>query len=63
MAMLNGEKEKAEAYLAKSSGAEKLNEALGNLYIAQGQYDRAVSSFKEAKTNSAALAQIMSRGG
>jgi len=61
MAMLNGEKEKAEAYLAKSSGAEKLNEALGNLYIAQGQYDRAVSSFKEAKTNSAALAQIMSK--
>ena len=61
MAMLNGEKEKAEAYLAKSSGAEKLNEALGNLYIAQGQYDRAVSSFNDAKTNSAALAQIMSK--
>lgn len=61
LAMLNGEKEKAEAYLAKSSGAEKLNEALGNLYIAQGQYDRAVSSFNDAKTNSAALAQIMSK--
>ncbi len=61
IALLNGEKEKAEAYLAKGSGAENLNEALGNLYIAKGQYDRAVSSFNDAKTNSAALAQIMAK--
>ncbi len=31
---------------------KNLNEALGNLYIAQGQYDRAVNAFGDAKTNS-----------
>ena len=37
------------------------NEALGNLYIAQGQYDRAVSAFGNTKSNSAALAQILAK--
>ena len=59
--MVNGDKEKAASYLSKSTGASKLNEAMGNLYIAQGQYDRAVSSFADAKTNSAAVAQIMAK--
>ncbi len=61
LALINGDKEKAETYLAKSTGANKLNEAMGNLFVAQGQYDRAVSSFADAKTNSAALAQIMAK--
>ncbi|KAA6310383.1 hypothetical protein EZS27_038304, partial [termite gut metagenome] len=34
----------AESYLGQASGANYLNEALGNLYIASGQYERAVSS-------------------
>lgn len=34
---------------------------MGNLYIAQGQYERAVNSFGDAKTNSAALAQILAK--
>ena len=61
LALINGDTEKAETYLAKSTGASKLNEAMGNLYVAQGQYDRAVSSFADAKTNSAAVAQIMAK--
>ena len=61
VALINGDTEKAETYLAKSTGASKLNEAMGNLYVAQGQYDRAVSSFADAKTNSAAVAQIMAK--
>ena len=51
----------AETYLSKSTGANTANEALGNLYIKQGQYDRAVQSFGDTKTNSAALAQILAK--
>ena len=51
----------AEAYLSKSTGANTANEALGNLYIKQGQYDRAVQAFGDTKTNSAALAQILAK--
>ena len=51
----------AENYLSKSTGADAANEALGNLYIKQGQYDRAVAAFGDTKSNSAALAQILSK--
>ena len=51
----------AETYLSKSTGANTANEALGNLYIKQGQYDRAVQAFGDTKTNSAALAQILAK--
>ena len=51
----------AEAYLGKASGANAANEALGNLYIKQGQYQKAVNAFGDAKTNSAAQAQILAK--
>ena len=51
----------AETYLSKATGADAANEALGNLYIKQGQYQRAVSAFGNAKTNSAAQAQILNK--
>lgn len=51
----------AETYLAKATGADTANEALGNLYIKQGQYDKAVAAFGDTKTNSAALAQILTK--
>ena len=51
----------AETYLAKATGANTANEALGNLYIKQGQYDKAVAAFGDTKTNSAALAQILAK--
>ena len=51
----------AETYLSKSTGANTANEALGNLYIKQGQYGRAVQAFGDTKTNSAALAQILAK--
>ena len=51
----------AETYLSKATGADAANEALGNLYIKQGQYQRAVSAFGNAKTNSAAQAQILAK--
>ena len=51
----------AETYLGKATGANAANEALGNLYIKQGQYQRAVNAFGDAKTNSAAQAQILAK--
>ena len=51
----------AETYLSKATGADAANEALGNLYIKQGQYQRAVNAFGNAKTNSAAQAQILAK--
>ena len=51
----------AETYLSKATGASAVNEALGNLYIKQGQYQRAVNAFGDAKTNSAAQAQILAK--
>ena len=61
VALAKGDKTAAEAYLGKAAGAKELGETLGNLYIAQGQYERAVNSFGDAKTNSAALAQILAK--
>ena len=61
VALSKGDKAAAETYLAKASGAPEVNEALGNLYIAQGQYERAVNAFGDTKTNSAALAQILAK--
>ena len=61
ISLIKGDKAAAESYLGKASGAKELNEALGNLYVAQGQYDRAVNAFGDTKTNSAALAQILAK--
>ncbi len=59
--LAKGKAADAESYLAKAAGNPELNEALGNLYVAQGQYEKAVNAFGDAKTNSAALAQILSK--
>ena len=59
--LVNNNVASAEAYLGKATGANAVNEALGNLYIKQGQYQRAVNAFGDAKTNSAAQAQILAK--
>ncbi len=61
ISLLNGDKTAAETYLAKGSGAKTLDEALGNYYISTGQYERAVNAFGSTKSNSAALAQILTK--
>lgn len=50
----------AATYLAKGAGKENA-EALGNLYIAQGQYERALSELKGSNTEAEALALIMNK--
>ncbi len=61
IALAKGDKVSAESLLGKAAGSEKLDETMGNLYVAKGEYDKAVSAFGEAKTNSAALAQILAK--
>ena len=59
IALIEGNVADAENYLVKGTDSEANAAALGNLYVAQGQYDRAVSAFGDTKSNAAALAQIM----
>lgn len=61
LALLEGNVADAETYMAKGSAAKVGNEALGNLYIAQGQYVRAASMFEGQASNSAALAQLLNK--
>ena len=61
ISLMKGDKTAAEAYFGKAAGTKELGESMGNLYIAQGQYERAVNSFGDSKTNSAALAQILAK--
>ena len=61
ISLIKGDKAAAETYFGKAAGTKELGESMGNLYIAQGQYERAVNSFGDAKTNSAALAQILAK--
>jgi Flp pilus assembly protein TadD len=61
ISLLKGDKEKAQQFLGNASNVPELGEALGLLYLEQGDYSKAVSSFGGAKTNNAALAQILTK--
>lgn len=61
LALCNGDVETAETYIAKGVNSKVSDEALGNLYIAQGQYARAETMFGETKSNSAALSQLLNK--
>ena len=45
----------AQTYFAKGGQSQENNEALGNMYIAQGQYERALTALKGSNTNGEAL--------
>ncbi|MDH6356849.1 hypothetical protein [Parabacteroides sp. PF5-9] len=61
IALTKGDKSKAEQLLGSASGVAELSEALGVLYLEQGEYAKAVNSFGSIKSNNAALAQIMAK--
>ena len=61
LAMLAGDNAAAETYLAKGSTSDAAGEALGNLYLKQGKYAQAVKAFGDAKSNSAGLAQLLTK--
>jgi len=61
LALKNGDVNAAETYLAKGSGSDTFKEVMGNLNIAKGNYTQAATDLVGIKTNSAALAQILSK--
>ncbi|MBR4783204.1 MAG: tetratricopeptide repeat protein [Bacteroidaceae bacterium] len=61
LSLLDGNASAAQQALAKGSEAAALSEALGNLYLMQGNYAQAVKSFGKTASNSAALAQILTK--
>ena len=61
IALLKGDKDKAQQLFGSASDIPELGEALGLLYLEQGDYAEAVSSFAGTKSNNAALAQILTK--
>ena len=59
--LMQGNTAAAESNITTGAKAKAGDEALGNLYIAQGLYGRATSQFGDSKTNSAALAQLLNK--
>jgi len=61
LALQQGNVQQAEQLIAKATGANGLNEVMGNLHLAQGLYAQAEQDFGKLPTNSAALAQILNK--
>lgn len=61
LALTKGDVDAAESYLSKGSGANSFQEIMGNLNLAKGNYQQAASNLAGVNTNSAALAQILSK--
>ena len=61
IALQQGEIQYAEELISKATGANGLNEVLGNLHLAQGLYAQAEEDFGKLPTNSGALAQILNK--
>jgi len=61
IALLNNNKEEAETYILKAQNANGINEVLGNLNLAKGNYAEAENNFNGINSNSAALAQILNK--
>ncbi|MCR4957627.1 MAG: hypothetical protein K6B13_03340 [Prevotella sp.] len=61
VALQQGEIKYAEELISQATGANGLNEVLGNLHLAQGLYAQAEQDFGKLATNSAALAQILNK--
>ena len=57
--LAQGNPEQAQSYFAKGGESQENKQALGNMYIAQGQYERALAALKGSNTNAEALAMIM----
>ncbi len=61
IAIAEGKTEEAKTYLANAANSKNYNEILGNLQVANGNYNQAAKSLNGVNTNSAALAQILNK--
>ena len=61
LALTSGDIATAEQYIASATDANGLNEVLGNLNLAKGNFAQAEQDFADVYSNSAALAQILNK--
>ena len=61
LAMLNNDMNRAGTLLGGAAALPEAGDALGVYYLSQGDLNKALSSFGSAKTNNAALAQILAK--
>ena len=61
LALQKGDIEAAENYIGKAAGAYNVAEALGNLHLAQGNYVLAAQDLSKTISNSAGLAQLLTK--
>jgi Flp pilus assembly protein TadD len=63
VALTQGDAAKAQQYLGNAGnlGGSDVNQALGIIYLQQGEYDKAKTAFGDAPTNNAALSQILTK--
>jgi len=61
MSLLNGEYAKANEQIGSAAGVPEAADALGVYYLTQGEIAKANTAFGDAKTNNAALAQILAK--
>lgn len=61
VALLEGNTAEAQNHIAKATGSNDLNKALGALNIANGKYAQAEQNFNGVNSNTAALAQILNK--
>ncbi len=59
--LLEGNYSKATEQIGGAAGVPEAGDAMGVLYLTQGDYQKAVNAFGNAKTNNAALAQILTK--
>lgn len=61
MSMLKHDYTKANEQFGLAAGVPELNDAMGVYYLQQGDLQKAIRSFGDAKTNNAALARILNK--
>lgn len=61
IALTKGNQAEAQQLFGSASGVAELSEALGVLYLEQGEWTKAANSFGSVKSNNAALAQILTK--
>ncbi len=61
IALTKGDQTKAQQLFGNAAGVAELSEALGVLYLEQGEWAKAANSFGSVKSNNAALAQILTK--
>lgn len=61
LSMMNGDYRKANEQLGAAAGVPETADAMGVYYLMHGDVQKAISSFGDAKTNNAALAQLLNK--